>query len=107
MAKTGFYIDEDGIPVYRQAVGELLDYTVDFTAWLTSASIVGQPTVTSTPVGLTISNVALVGSGKGVQAYATGGTPGMTYTLTYAVETNAPVHKITPSIRLQIVAARG
>lgn len=64
-----------------------LDFTVDWSAWLSALETISTTTVTVTPTGLT-AETPTAAAGK-VTVWLSGGSDGVRYTVTCQITTNA------------------
>jgi len=68
--------------------GETLNLEMDFTELLNSGETISLPSVTTSPTGLTVTNVAIDSTAKRVGMTVSGGTDGTTYRFEVTVNTN-------------------
>lgn len=95
-----------GNPVqpYEKTPGEKLDYSRDWTDWLTEADTISTSTWTVLPLGPTLSGPQITG-GKITSTLIDGGAVGEIYTLTNEITTTNGL-KAQRSIIIQCVSMR-
>lgn len=73
------------IPTFEKAPGETLDYTIDWSAWLSGADTIAQAVVWAVPAGLT--KVQQAQDTKRATVWISGGTVGQAYPVACLIET--------------------
>lgn len=89
-----YVINERGQPVIDKDPDAKLDYTFDWTEWLTDVADTIASAVVTVPSGLTLESSVVTGGNLKVVAWISGGTAGKVYPIKCKITTSA----ITPRI---------
>lgn len=100
-----FFIDSDGLPAIKKTVPGKLDYSFDWTDWLTEAADEIASYEIAAHNGLTVESHARAGSV--VTVVVSGGVHGQSYLVTCKITTaSTPARIESRSIRLHVVFTR-
>ncbi len=99
---AGVVVDSDGYPTFKKVAAAVIDYAVDFTAYLNGDTLATK-TVTAES-GLTVDSSAI--SGDDIRAFVSGGTAGTTYSLYFGFTTAAGITD-ERTVKIAVVEHRG